>query len=415
VIGNDARESGSELKAGHPVLQAPATKAASAEVSIAPSVLAMFTIGGAEVAAGPMMVEMGRHWEVATAQIAWLPATYALIYAVFAILLGPLSDRWGRKALLVPGLMGFALGMVAIAFAPTFAFALISAAWTGFCAASMQPNALAIVNDAVRDPVRQATLLGRVFLGLTASFVLIPVFAAFAASRASWQATYMALALLAIAAAALAARLPPLGRSSDPKKRGILDAFAQALQVPTVRSRLASSYLWIGLSIGVFVLLAEILRRRFHMGTEAAGIVVGLFGAATLLGNSLVGKALQLAGSRQRAVLVGTATCALGALAVGVVPPVPPILAVACILLWALVYGATAPIHHGLLSGLSDDHRGTISAFNASLLNLGIMTVSLAAGRFFDIAGVEAVVGLSVLGMVLGFYLLFTINRDEWS
>jgi predicted MFS family arabinose efflux permease len=62
-----------------------------------PLMLVMFLIGAAEVVAGPMMAPMGDSFGVPAARIAWLPASYALVYAAMAPLLGPLSDRRGRS------------------------------------------------------------------------------------------------------------------------------------------------------------------------------------------------------------------------------------------------------------------------------------------------------------------------------
>lgn len=385
----------------------------AAEPSMLPLMMTMFLIGSAEVVVGPMMADMGTHFGVPSAQIAWIPSVYALVYAVLAIGLGPLSDRWGRKALLLPGLIGFAISMAALPFAPRFELALAAAALAGLSAGAMQPNALAIVNDVIRDPTRQAQKLGQVFLGLTFSFIATPVVAAVLASRVDWRLAFLVLAAIGIVVAVLIVRMPVPRLQASPKRLSLVAAFSSALAVPTARARLASSYLWIGLSIGVLAVLAEILRRRYGLSTEAVGLIVGAFGVATLLGNSLVGKAIARVGSRQRLTIVGAVACALGPLVLGVLPPVSLPLAVAAVVAWAFVYGAAAPAHHGLLSGLSDQHRGTLSAMNASLLNLGIVTVTFAAGRFFDSVGVELVVSGAVIGILVAGGLLAHASRPS--
>jgi predicted MFS family arabinose efflux permease len=374
--------------------------------------MTMFLIGSAEVVVGPMMTDMGAHFGVPAAQIAWIPSIYALVYAVVAIGLGPLSDRFGRKALLLPGLIGFAVSMAALPFAPGFELALAAAALAGLSAGAMQPNALAIVNDVIRDPTRQVQKLGQVFLGLTFSFIATPVVAALLASRVDWRLAFLGLAVIGLVVAVLILRMPVPRASAQTKRLSLFAAFGAALAVPTARARLASSYLWIGLSIGVLAVLAEILRRRYGLSTEAVGLIVGAFGVATLIGNSLVGQAIAWIGTRQRLTILGAVACALGPLVVGVLPPVSLPIAVCAVIIWAFVYGAAAPAHHGLLSGLSDQHRGTLSAMNASLLNLGIVTVTFASGRLFDSMGVEVVLSGAVIGILVAGGLLAHASRS---
>ncbi|WP_437605523.1 MFS transporter [Sorangium sp. So ce834] len=369
--------------------------------------LVMFLIGTAEVVAGPMMAAMGAHFGVPAAQIAWLPASYALVYASLAPLLGPLSDRFGRKPLLVPGLIGFSAAAVLIALAPSFSSAVAAGIFGGICAAAVQPNALSIINDNVEEEAQPAAT-GRVFMGLTLSFVIMPVVSAVLAARVDWRAAYLLVGAAALVAAILTWRMPV--RRAAVQNMGFWTTFREALTIYSVRRRLAASFLWLGLSIGVTTVLAEVLRRRFHMQTEAIGVMVGAFGLVTVIGNSLIGRTERLAGSRSRVVVGGVIATLIGCLVVGVLPPFSlPVAALAGVV-WALGYGIAGPVHHSGLGQISRHVRGTITALNASLLNLGIVVVASCAGRFFDALGVEAVVGMAVLGMVSGLGLLLTIR-----
>lgn len=369
--------------------------------------LVMFLIGTAEVIAGPMMTAMGAHFGVPAARIAWLPASYALVYASLAPFLGPLSDRFGRKALLLPGLVGFSAAAAFIALASSFTYAVAAGAFGGICAAAVQPNALAIINDDVEEEAQPAAT-GRVFMGLTLSFVVMPVVSALLAARVDWRAAYLLVAAAALVAAALVGRMPV--RRAVAKNLGFWRTFREALAIYSVRRRLAASFLWLGLSIGVTTVLAEILRRRFHLQTESAGILVGAFGLATVVGNSLIGRTERLAGSRSRVVVGGIVATLVGCLVVGVLPPLSLPMAALAGVVWALGYGIAGPVHHAGLGQSSRHARGTITALNASSLNLGIVIVAFGAGRFFDDLGVEAVVGMAVLGMLSGLGLILTIR-----
>lgn len=369
---------------------------------------AMFLIGSTEVMAGPMLLDIGRHFAVPSARAAWLSAAHALTYALLAPLLGPLSDRLGRKALLIPGLVGLAVATTAIAFAPSFGFALAAGVFGGLSAAAIQPNALAIVNDDP-DKTRIPMAASRVFMGLTLSFVVVPPLTGLLAARVDWRAAYLLVAAVAALNALLVVRLPSVERRTE-ATLPFVRSYREALALPGVRRRLAASFLWLGLCIGLSAMLPEIARRRFSLSTETVGLLAGGFGLATIIGNSIAGASARL--GRGRTILFGSAASILGCLVVGWVPLVPPALAIPAGIVWAVGYGAAGPTLHGTLSHLSARVRGTVTALQASLLNLGIMAVAAGAGRYFDAVGVETIVGVVSLGMAFGVVLLSTVRSD---
>ena len=156
--------------------------------------------------------------------------------------------------------------------------------------------------------------------------------------------------------------------------------------------------------------MAEIVRRRFHLSTEITGFVVGAFGLATMLGNALT----RAIGQRVRAALVvqaGIVATAGGCLVIGVLPVHSLPLAAIAGVAWAIGYGAAGPFHHASLGAGNEQARVTVTALHASLLNLGIVVVAFAAGRFFDSVGVEIVVAMAVGGMAIALVLLLGIAR----
>lgn len=374
-----------------------------------PLMLVMFLIGGAEVVAGPMMAPMGDSFGVPAARIAWLPASYALVYAAMAPLLGPLSDRLGRKALLLPALVGFGAANAGIALAPAFAVALPCAALAGLSAAAMAPNAVAIVADTVDAP-RQPAAMGRILAGLTVSFVLTPAGAALVAARLDWRVAYAAMAVGALLAAAAVATMP-LPRPEARPRVGVAVSIAAAFRQAGAAPRLAATFLWLGVSIGVITVMAEILRRRYGLSIEALGLALGLFGLVTIAGNLLIPAAVRRLGSPSRAVLAGIAGTLAGILVLGVLPPLPAPLAVAAAALWALGYGVAGPTHQAVLAGMAASLRGTTVALTASLVNLGIVVVAFGAGRFFDTLGIEATIGAAAAGVAAGLTVLLAAER----
>ena len=341
----------------------------------------LFLIGSAEVVASPMMAQMGRSFGVASGQIAYLPAAYGLAYGPVALLAGPLSDRWGRKRPLQFGLLGFALLCALMPLAHGLPTAVLVAALTGVCAAIIQPNSLSIVGDET-PPDQVAKRLGQALAGLMLAFVLTPVLAGWLADGFGWQATYQvlaALAFVALCAVSLAFpnRASPAATTSGHRRDDFWSAHKGALRTPEAVRRLSASYLWLGWVAGFGAVAAEVCARKLGLSPTEAGLLTGWFGIVIVLGN--------ISGPAWRrwmgeAALPLAAVCA----SLGIAAFLLPLHSMTALGLagipWAFGYGAAGPLHHGRLSNLSHAFRGTINSYHASLLNLGIFSVSLLMG-----------------------------------
>ncbi|BBH13927.1 MULTISPECIES: MFS transporter [Chromobacterium] len=336
----------------------------------------MFIIGSAEVAAGPMMALMGRHFGVPSSAIAYLPAAYGLCYGVFALVAGPLSDRFGRKPPLQLGLLGFALCCALLPLAPNLNAAVALSALSGLCAAVIQPNALALVADLAPRP-QLGQKLGQVFIGLMLAFVLTPALAGRLADTAGWQASYYALAAAGLLAWAAVRRLFRADGGRLTADGGFLATLAGAWRTPGARRRLCVSYLWLGWVAGFGAVVAEVAARKLTLSSTGGGLLAGGFGLVVVLGN-LCGPPLQ-----RRLGEAALPAAALAA-ALGILSFLLPLAALWQLALagslWAFGYGCAGPLHHARLSTLSERYRGTLNSYHASLLNLGIFSASLLLG-----------------------------------
>jgi DHA1 family tetracycline resistance protein-like MFS transporter len=72
----------------------------------------------------------------ASEYIGWLTFVYASMQLIFASIMGNLSDRYGRRPILLISLVGFGLDYVVMAFAPTIAWLFVGRTIAGICGAS---------------------------------------------------------------------------------------------------------------------------------------------------------------------------------------------------------------------------------------------------------------------------------------
>jgi DHA1 family tetracycline resistance protein-like MFS transporter len=100
----------------------------------------------------------------ATAIGGWLSFTFAATQFIFSPILGNLSDRFGRRPILLGSLAGFSIDFFVLAFAPTLAWVFIARAVSGMFGASNGPAQSVIADMSAPDErSRYFGLLGAAF------------------------------------------------------------------------------------------------------------------------------------------------------------------------------------------------------------------------------------------------------------
>lgn len=106
-----------------------------------------------------------------SATMGWLIASFSLAQFVFSPLWGRLSDRVGRKPVMMIGLAGYAVSMTLFALAPSTPFLFIARTLAGILSSATLPTAMAVISDTTSEEERAKGmgLLGAAF-GLGAIF-----------------------------------------------------------------------------------------------------------------------------------------------------------------------------------------------------------------------------------------------------
>jgi MFS family permease len=91
-------------------------------------------------------------------RIGVLKAVYPSVWGILQVATGPLSDRWGRKGLIVGGMWVQAAGLLLTAFATTFDYWLVASVLLGIGTAMVYPSLIAAVSDASEPTWRARSL-----------------------------------------------------------------------------------------------------------------------------------------------------------------------------------------------------------------------------------------------------------------
>ncbi len=127
---------------------------------------------------------------------------FALAYATGFLFFGPLSDHYGRKRILIPGLVVLALATACLTIAPSLIAIALLRAVQGFVAGSFAPAALAYLMEAL-PPRWRTTAVGAMSTAFLTAGIIGQVYASTVALAWSWRWVF-GLAAPAIAAIALA-------------------------------------------------------------------------------------------------------------------------------------------------------------------------------------------------------------------
>ncbi|TDK48795.1 MFS transporter [Antarcticimicrobium luteum] len=355
--------------------------------------LIAFLVGSDEFLLGPLLTPIGADLGVAPERVTLFIGAYALPLALLAPVFGALSDRHGRRAVLLPATALFCLGSLGTALAPGYALALSTRVVTGIGAAGILPVAFACAADS--GPDRAPAQIAAVQAGLTGGIILAPAYGAWVTGLFGWQIAFAGLAL----AAALS--LPGLTLLRDGGSRTPDAASTGPVFIPGALGAILAMGLGLGGAVGIYALAGERLRGLAGLETETVGLVYAGFGALTLLGNLLMPRVIGLARDGRQLMRL----CLCGVLAAIVALFALPLgLPAACFFMaaWALVGGIGAPALQTYLAGLSDHRRGTLMALGSSALNLGVALWSaLAAVGFAHSPLLVAVQALLSIGIAI--------------
>jgi DHA1 family tetracycline resistance protein-like MFS transporter len=151
------------------------TEPRSASVAFIMIVLVLDTLGiGLVIPVLPRLIESFVHGDLAAAshRFGLFIACYAVMQLVFAPIVGGLSDRFGRRTVILTSLAGAALDYVLLAFAPTLGWLFVGRIFAGMTGASFSA-ATAYIAD-ITPPEKRAASFGLIGVAFGIGFVVGP-------------------------------------------------------------------------------------------------------------------------------------------------------------------------------------------------------------------------------------------------
>ena len=256
-----------------------------------------------------------------------LQASYPLMQFVGAPILGRLSDRFGRKPILIVSQLGTLAGFILLGFANTLALLFISRIIDGLSGANLS-TAQAAITDSTNERTRTQGL-GLIGAAFGLGFVLGPViaFIVLAATGQNYQAVAFTAAFFSLASILLTVfwfRETRAADSASASRRSTsFGALAEALRRPRIGFLLVLMFFYQVAFGGYEQLFSLFTLTRLGMDardTSGLFVLAGIF--IIVVQGGFVGRWSKQKGDRWL-VVIGVSTLALGLIGTALTPAVP--------------------------------------------------------------------------------------------
>jgi DHA1 family tetracycline resistance protein-like MFS transporter len=343
----------------------------------------------------PLLPFYGTHYGASAAEVTQLMATYSLLQLFVAPVWGRLSDRYGRRPILLLSLAGSVVSYLWLGFADALWMLFAARAVQGACAGNIAA-AQAYVAD-VTTPETRAKGMGVIGAAFGFGFIIGP---ALGGALAGPDPLNPALAMPAFAGAGLSAlaflgtllflkeSLPQALRRSDARV-GRLQAVAQSLRRPDLRLLIGLYFLIIFAFAGMETTFALWALQQFGWGPSSVGYLfayVGILGA--VIQGGLIGRLTRRFGE-ERLLLAGSVCLLLGLLGIPLSSRIPYLFVATGIL--SIGFAMVQPSINSLISRRAAAHeQGEVLGVSQSAGSLARVLGPLVAGFLFAMFGRDA-------------------------
>lgn len=145
----------------------------------------------------PSMLGIQAHFETSFPTVQLGLSLFLVSLAIAQLVLGTLSDRFGRRPILLAGTALFLVGTLACLFAPTIEFFLIGRVIQGFGGSAGLILGRAILRD-LYDRDKAASMIGYVTMGMAVAPMIGPAIAGYLDKFFGWQSSFWLLLVFAV-------------------------------------------------------------------------------------------------------------------------------------------------------------------------------------------------------------------------
>ncbi|MEX0379055.1 MFS transporter [Bacillus sp. S4] len=245
----------------------------------------MFMIGTDTFLISPLLPTLQQVYHVSTELSGWMVSSYALGYAGFALIAGPISDGLNRKKVMILGMIFFAISTFLCGIAPSFLWMLIFRFLAGVSAAFVSPQVWASIPLLI-EKKQIVKAIGIATAGLSISQILgLPIGAYLATIHYTTPFFIIGIisALLVILMYVVLPEIQPV--HIDGNKKSILKRYKQLLKDKKVSFSYFAYFIFQTGNFAAFSFLGVWLSIQFGLRVQEVGTAMLVLGLGNLTGN----------------------------------------------------------------------------------------------------------------------------------
>lgn len=361
----------------------------------------------------PLIPLLSAAFRVSAQSIGLIVPAYLIPYGAATLVYGLLSDRIGRRAILLTSLLAFVLLTAFTATARSASQLIVWRLLTGVGASGVVPLALALMADLFPFEQRGRPL-GWLFGAMAGGMAFGSTFGVLVEPLVGWRGVFLGVS--GFAAGVLILLFPYRGLLGDAPRihapenvSSILAAYRALLGSERGRRTYAYVFLNAIFHSGVFTWLGLYFSQRFGLGEVGIGLALLGYGVPGFLLGPPIGRAADRWGRRW---LIPSGLAIGGMAAVALMPQAPLVVAALAVTVLSLGYDMTQPLLAGVVTALGGKRGGQAMGLNVFTLFTGFGIGSLLFGEALNLGfGVALAVFASI--QLIAAIVAFTLFRSE--
>ena len=328
------------------------------------SFFTMFVIGTDTFLVAPLLPLLQRELDVPLSRAGWLVSAYALGYALFALVAGPVSDRHDRRRVILSGLAAFAVFTCACGLAGVSAAFVSSQIWASIPVTVPRPSVIKV--------------MGYATAGLAVAQVAGVPIGSYLSIR-SWQLPFLVVAAVSVILWGLLflsfPHVQPVGEPAD-----VVGSYRRVLGSRVLRWSLLAYLAFQTSNYASFSFIGSWLAKDFGASQGAIGKAMMMIGLGTALG-SILGPRLVARIGERRSLWGGILAQGAFYLLAAAMPLIVTTMwgAVVAFAAALVVAGFLLPVLMGQLQAHAGQARGTVSSLSNTAMYL-VATIAGASG-----------------------------------